>query len=209
MSYLAEPTSTSTYGVVRIGNFIDVFDGVISNPQDLSSTASVTFQNLTVVNTLTSFGQQVVLNVNPSAGSGIDIDNLVSSGTSTSFLISNTGVLSLTAGTGINITTSTGNIVISSFGADLINVYGTTTNYTATLEDEYIGVNTTNAVTITLPSGVAGRVYTIKDEYGQGSGKITIQPQPGELIDKKANYIISIPNQSVSVVFRAGSWFII
>lgn len=31
--------------------------------------------------------------------------------------------------------------------------------------------------------GVDGRVYTIKDEYGQGSGKITIQPQTGVLID--------------------------
>lgn len=209
MSYLSDPTSTSTYGVVKVGNFINVADGVISNPQDLSSTASVTFESLTVVSTLTSYGQQVVLNVNPTAGAGIEIQNIVSTGSSTSFLVTNTGVLSVTAGTGISINTSTGNITISSFGADLINVYGTTTNYVATLQDEYIGVNTASAVTITLPLGVNGRVYTIKDEFGQGSGKITIQPQPTELIDKKVNYIISIPNQSVSLVFRAGSWLII
>jgi hypothetical protein len=60
-----------------------------------------------------------------------------------------------------------------------------------------------------LPSGIAGRVYTIKDEYGQGSGKITISPQIGELIDGKVTYVIGVPFQAVSVVFRAGSWRII
>lgn len=55
----------------------------------------------------------------------------------------------------------------------------------------------------------AGRVYTIKDEYGQGSGKITIQPTGGELVDGKVNYIISVPNQSVSLVSRANKWWII
>lgn len=80
--------------------------------------------------------------------------------------------------------------------------------YTATLTDEYIGVSSAAAVTITLPTGVDGREYTIKDEFGQGSGKITIQLQPGILIDKKTNYIISIPNQSVTLVYRAGSWWI-
>lgn len=98
---------------------------------------------------------------------------------------------------------------ISSFGADLINVIGVTSNYTAATTDEYIGVSSVAAVTITLPTGVSGRVYTIKDEYGQGSGKITIQPQTGELIDGKPNYVISIPYQSVSCVFRAGKWWMI
>lgn len=116
---------------------------------------------------------------------------------------------SLTAGAGISITGNTGDITISSYGADLINVYGTTTNYTASITDEYIGVSSASAVTITLPNGVAGRVYTIKDEYGQGSGKITISPQVGELIDGKPTYIISVPYQAVSCVFRAGSWRII
>jgi hypothetical protein len=90
----------------------------------------------------------------------------------------------------------------------LIAVTGTTVSYTASINDEYIGVSTTSAVTITLPTGLDGRVYTIKDEWGQGSGKITIQPQVGSQVDKKPNYIISIPNQSVSVVYRAGNWWI-
>jgi hypothetical protein len=209
MAYLAEPTSTTNFGVVKIGDYINVLDGVISNPQDLSETASPVFQSLDVTDNITSQGLDVVLEVIPSAGDGISVQNLIPQGNTVSFDIFNTGVLSLIAGDGINISSATGNITISSFGADLINVYGTTTNYTATIDDEYIGVNSATAVTITLPAGVNGRVYIIKDEYGQGSGKITIQPQAGELIDKKPNYVISIPNQSVSLVFRAGSWYII
>ena len=133
---------------------------------------------------------------------------MVSDGPASSFTIKNTGVLSLTAGPGISIDAGTGDITISSYGADLINVYGTTTSYTATLNDEYIGVNSVSAVTITLPAGVDGRVYTIKDEHGQGSGKITIQPQAGSKVDNSNSYIISVPYQSVQVVYRAGNWWI-
>lgn len=149
MSYLSQPTSKTDYGVVKIGNFIDVSeDGIISSPE-------------------------------------------------------------IVEGSGISIEYTTGFITISSYGADLMHVHGTTTNYTATADDEYIGVSSTNAVTITLPSAPdEGRVYVIKDEYGQGSGKITIQPPSGTLIDKKTNYIISVPNQSVQVIYRAAGWWI-
>jgi hypothetical protein len=117
-------------------------------------------------------------------------------------------VPSIEAGIGITIVETADTITISSTGADLIKVYGTTTSYTATLEDEYIGVSSASAVTITLPAGVPGRVYYIKDEFGQGSGKITIQPQSGEPIDSKATYVISVPYQCVACVFRAGKWWI-
>ena len=150
MSYLAQPTSKIDYGVVKIGNFINVDDaGIISSPEIVS-------------------------------GPGITVDY------------------------------TTDFITVSATGADLINVYGTTTSYTATEDDEYIGVSSASAVTITLPSTpMEGRVYIVKDEYGQGSGKITIQPPAGTLIDKKSNYVISIPNQSVNIVYRAGGWWII
>ena len=149
MSYLSQPTSKQDYGVVKVGNFIDVTEeGVISSPE-------------------------------------------------------------IIAGPGVTVDYSTGYIMVSATGADLINTHGTTTSYTATLEDEYIGVYSASAVTITLPSGVDGRVYYIKDEYGQGSGKITIQPAIGEFIDGKTTYIISVPNQCASMVFRAGSWRLI
>lgn len=209
MSYLAEPTSKTEYGVVRVGNYIDVVDGIIGLSQNLAPNASVIFSNASVTGNLTANGNLVVTGVTPSAGVGITLSNVKTTGYDTRFTVTNSGVTQLIAGSGISLTANTGNITISSYGADLINVYGTTTSYTATLLDEYIGVYSASAVTITLPAGVAGRVYTVKDEYGQGSGKITIQPQSGENIDGKTNYVISIPNQSVNVVFRAGGWWII
>lgn len=250
MSYLSQPTSTLNYGVVQVGDFIEVTDGVISLLQDVSPTADVSFNNVTVVtdinvdgsvlalgdisgSTVLDNGNRVVTSVTPTSTTGISITGLIGNGPDVAFTvnntgvtsnlagtgisvssatgavtIANTGVLSLTAGSGISLTASTGNITISSFGADLINVIGVTSNYTATLTDEYIGVSSASAVTITLPAGVNGRVYIIKDEYGQGSGKITIQPQVGSKVDNGTNYVISVPYQSVQVVFRAGNWWI-
>jgi hypothetical protein len=150
MSYLSQPTSKTDYGVVRIGNFINVNDdGIISSPE-------------------------------------------------------------IVPGPGITINYNDDFITVSATGADLINVIGVTTNYTATADDEYIGVSSSSPVTITLPSfPFDGRVYIIKDEFGQGSGKITIQPPLGTLIDKKTNYVIGVPNQSVQIVYRASNWWII
>lgn len=207
MSYLSQATSKTNYGVVQIGDFINVTDGVISLGQDLSPTANVTFSQVSST-TVYSGGKLVITDVTPSAGNGISITDLVSGGPDSSFKVNNTGVLTLTAGPGISVSGSTGNITISSTGADLINVIRVTANYTATLSDEYIGVFSAAAVTITLPTGVNGRVYTIKDEYGQGSGKITIQPQNGEKVDNSNTYIISVPFQSISLVFRGTGWWI-
>jgi hypothetical protein len=203
MAYLAQPTSKTDYGVVGIGSFIDVLEGIISLEQDVSPNASVSFSQISIG------GSDVVTSVNPVAGAGISITNLVSIGNTVGFAVSNTGVLSVSSGAGISISGSTGNITISATGADLIATIGVTGSYTATADDEYIGVFSAAAVTITLPIGVTGRVYTIKDEYGQGSGKITVQPSGIEKIDNANNYIISVPNQSVSVVFRGGQWRII
>jgi hypothetical protein len=150
MSYLSQATSKLDYGVVKVGDFINVDEeGIISSPAVVS-------------------------------GPGITVDY------------------------------TTDFITISATGADLISVYGTTVSYTATEDDEYIGVNSASAVTITLPDSPAdGRVYIIKDERGQGSGKITIQPPVGTLLDGKTNYVIGVPNQSIQIVYRAGGWWII
>lgn len=203
MAYLAQPTSKIDYGVVGIDSFINVLEGFISLEQDVSPNASVSFNQVSIG------GSDAVTSVNPIAGAGISITNLVSIGNTVGFAVSNIGVLSLTAGDGISLSGSTGNITVSSSGADLISTIGVTGSYTATADDEYIGVFSAAAVTITLPIGITGRVYIIKDEYGQGSGKITIQPNGTEQIDNKTNYIISVPNQSVSIVFRGGQWRII
>jgi hypothetical protein len=208
MSYLSQPATTTDYGIVEIGAHINVTDGVISLGQDLSPTADVTFNSVTAGD-ITSHGEEVITEVTPAAGNGISLTNVVTGGPHASFTVSNTGVLSLIAGTGISLSGATGNITISSSGTTTINTYGTTTSYTASATDEYIGVNSTSNVTITLPAGVTGKVYTVKDEHGNGSGKITIAPQTGEKIDGATSYTNSVPYLSVTVVFRAGQWYII
>lgn len=206
-----DPTANVTFNSANIGGTLKVTVGNISslNAGNAVVTGTLTGANGAFSGNLTANGRLVVTSVTPTAGTAISIGNLVSNGYAASFTITNTGVTQLNAGSGISISANTGNITISSYGADLINVVGVTANYTASLSDEYIGVSSAAAVTITLPAGINGRVYTIKDEYGQGSGKITIQPQSGELIDGKTNYIISVPYQSVSSVYRSGSWWII
>lgn len=210
MAYLSQPASKTAYGVTQIGDYISVdADGIISIPQDVSPSADVVFDEVAAVTALSLAGKSVITTITPTASDGIELSSVTTTGPASSFTIRNTGVLTLTAGPGITLSGSTGNITVSAVGADLISVVGTTSNYTATANDEYIGVSSASAVTITLPLGVPGRVYTIKDEYGQGSGKITIAPQATELVDGKPNYVISVPYQSISVVFRAGQWRII
>jgi hypothetical protein len=209
MSYLAEQTTKDGYGVVRVGDYIVVDEGIITLEQDVSPNASVNFVNLDVANNLYADGNLVITSVTPSAGNGINLSNVTTTGYEATFTIENTGVLSLNAGPGISLTANTGIITVSATGADLISVYGTTTSYTATANDEYIGVFSASPVTISLPVGINGRVYYIKDEYGQGSGKITIDPNGSETIDGKATYVISVPYQCVGIVFRAGQWRII
>ena len=259
MSYLSDPASKTGYGVVVVGDHINVdVNGIISVPQDLSPTANITF-NAGSFTTLTANGQNVVTSVTPNAGAGISLTSVQTNGYAAAFTVNNTGVVSvasndgialsgstgnisisntgvlrlstgpgisvsaasgnvvlnntgvlrLTAGTGIAISSNTGNIVVSTTGTSYINTIGVNTNYSPTLTDEYIGVYSGSAVTISLPVGIEGRVYIIKDEYGQNSGKITLQPQANVLIDGKLNYIISVPYQSVQTVYRSGGWWII
>ena len=209
MAYLSSAASTLEYGLVQVGGNIDVIDGVISISQDLSPDATVAFYSVEATTSLTLAGKSVITSINPVAGPGITVTGVDTNGPDSGFIINNTGVLSLTAGPGISLSGSTGNITISSYGADLINVYGTTTNYNAKVTDEYIGVSSSSSVTITLPLGVDGQVYTIKDEYGRDGGKITVQPQSGQTIDGKSTYVISNDYQSINVVFRTGKWWII
>lgn len=207
MSYLSEPTSITDYGIVKIGDHIQVAEGVISLSQDIGPSANVTFTAVAAA-VVFSNSKQVVTRVFPSSGSGISISSVTDDGPDVAFTVNNTGVLSLNAGPGITIDNTTGDITISAIGADLISVYGTTEDYVASPDDEYIGVDSSSTVQITLPAGVDGRVYTIKNERGNNFGNIVINPGSSEQIDGKGNYVIKSPYQSVSMVFRAGNWWI-
>lgn len=225
MSYLFPEGSTTERGVVEVGSNIDVLDGVISIPQSVATTANITFNDVNVDGDLNVAGDTIILgdisaaklfddnnrvitSVTPSAGNGISLTSVTADGPAASFTVNNTGVLSLIAGTGITLSGATGNITVSATGADILNTVGVTSNYTATATDEYIGVDNTSLVTVTLPVGVDGRQYTIKEEHGSGTGKVNVQGSNSEKIDGSPFKQLTA-YASISVVFRAGQWRVI
>jgi hypothetical protein len=235
MSYLSPITSATGFGVVEIGSNIDVTAGVISLPQSVSITATPTFGTVTSTGTVTSNGNPVVESVTGTAGLGITITAATTSGPDAAFTVNNTGVLSnvagtgisvsgatgdvtitnsgvtsIIAGTGISVDAATGDVTVSSTGTSVFNtVLVTGTTYTATATDEYIGVSNVLPVTITLPAGIDGRTYIIKDEYGAGFGGITLVPNGVETIDSLATYPMTVPLSSVTVLFRGTGWHVI
>ena len=225
MSYLFPEGSTTERGVVEVGSHIDVLDGIISIPQSVATTANITFNDINANGDVSIAGdtfslgnisaavlfdnsERVVTTVTPGAGAGVSITSLTGTGPDVSFTVNNTGVLSLVAGSGVTLSGSTGNITISANGPDVINTVGVTANYTASATDEYIGVDSTSLVTVTLPVGVNGRQYTVKEEHGSGTGKVNVQGTGNEKIDGSAFKQLTAL-ASLSVVFRAGQWRII
>lgn len=87
--------------------------------------------------------------------------------------------------------------------------YVTSSSYTITENDYYIGVNYAGAVTITLPSvSIEGTTYIVKDELGQASKGtnryITILPSGSDLIDGRDRAILAFDYGSLTFVYRNG-----
>lgn len=85
-------------------------------------------------------------------------------------------------------------------------------NYTATCDDYYIGVNSNEPVTITLPENCTDCCEIIvKAEMGPplGNRKVTVTTTDGSYIDGKDKYVMEVPYQSVNVFCRGGDWYII
>lgn len=85
-------------------------------------------------------------------------------------------------------------------------------DYLATLDDYYIGVNSTGPVTVTLPSNPSDcQQIVVKAEMGPplGNRKVTVQAPAGSDIDGSGSYVMSIPYESVTMIYRGGSWHII
>ena len=87
--------------------------------------------------------------------------------------------------------------------------YVTSSTYTITENDYYIGVNYAGAVTITLPTGVVeGITYIVKDELGEASKGtnryITILPSGSDKIDGRDRAILAYDYGSLTFVYRNG-----
>lgn len=89
-------------------------------------------------------------------------------------------------------------------------------DYSATMDDYYIGVNSTGPVTITLPPcGSTCTEIIVKAEMGPpvGNRKVTIVPADDgstlTYIDGEPDYVIEVPYQSVHLLCRGGDWWIV
>ena len=121
----------------------------------------------------------------------------------------NPGVVQV--GTGLNITPEG---ILSATGSDgcFVNVTLTSTNYTATLDDCYIGATNSshdddddNKITITLPPGDNGKLYYIKN---QGTGSVKVQGTGGQTIDGSSSKTLGT-NGSFIIVFAGNRWNIL
>jgi hypothetical protein len=85
-------------------------------------------------------------------------------------------------------------------------------DYTAASDDFYIGVNSTEPTTITLPADCDSSCeIIIKAEMGPplGNRKITIVAQGGALIDGEEDFVLQEPYESIRLICRGGNWWII
>jgi len=87
---------------------------------------------------------------------------------------------------------------------NFFNIKLTAVNYTLTDTDEYIGA-TANGIVITLPAGVEGRWYYIKNQV---SGSITVQCTGIDTIDGSASKTLHT-NASIMLVFDNIRWNIL
>ena len=85
-------------------------------------------------------------------------------------------------------------------------------DYTATCDDYYIGVNSNEPVTISLPENCTDCCEIIvKAEMGPplGNRKVTVTTTDGSYIDGTDKYVMEVPYQSVNLFCRGEDWHII
>ena len=106
-------------------------------------------------------------------------------------------------GSGLSITPA-GVLSATGSGSSLINVKLTSVNYTAVATDYYIGATNKN-ITITLPLGILGKVYVVKN---QANGDITVKGTSGQTINNSSSKTLG-DEGSIIVVFDGTRWNIV
>jgi len=102
-------------------------------------------------------------------------------------------------GSGLSITPQ--GVLSAITSSSLFAVKIVTANYTALVDDYYIGAIKKD-ITITLPAGVTGKVYVIKNEE---NGEITVTGTAGQKIDGSVFEKLST-NKSLMVIFNGTEW---
>jgi len=115
-----------------------------------------------------------------------------------------TGLGVVQVGSGLSITPEGVLSATGGSGNNFVTVKLTDFSYSITATDSYVGA-TSNNITITLPAGILGRVYYIKN---QASGNIKVQGTGGETIDGAAFQTLG-SNSGFMVVFDGVRWNIL
>jgi hypothetical protein len=105
-------------------------------------------------------------------------------------------------GYGLSITPS--GILSTNGGSSLVNVTLVDTDYNATIDEYYIGA-LKDKITITLPLGIVGKVFIVKNQV---MGKITVEGTNGELLDSSSSKTLG-SDVSLIVVFDGLRWNLI
>ncbi len=85
-------------------------------------------------------------------------------------------------------------------------------DYECEADDCYIGVDSIGPVTISLPVDISnGHQIVIKAEMGppMGNRKVTVKTLDGSLIDDAPTFVLSVPYESVHLIYRGFEWHII
>jgi hypothetical protein len=219
-SVISIPQSVATTANITFGNITDSAltagritfagtAGILTDDGDLtynSTTNTLSVVNVSVSGNLQLNGNSVITSVTPTAGPGISLTSVTTSGPAAAFTVNNTGVTKIIAGTNITISPvgGTGNVTINAASEGILQTVGTAVAYTALATDEYIGV-TANPTIVTLPTGVTGKTYIVKNET---TGSTTVTGTLGQLLDNSLTKTLGA-RASLTVVFRAGAWRII
>jgi hypothetical protein len=106
-------------------------------------------------------------------------------------------------GSGLSITPA-GVLSATGSSSDIIAVKLTSIDYTAIANDYYIGA-TKKDIEITLPLGVTGKVYIIKNQV---SGNIKVKASGSQKIDTASDKTLGTES-SIIVVFDGSRWNVI
>ena len=126
---------------------------------------------------------------------------------------------SILAGAGITVAPTTGTganvITISSSGVIplAVRVAVATPVAVVAATDEVISIQVPGpvAVAVTLPAGVPGQVFTLKDGLGLAAPAtpITITPLGADTIDGAATATINAPFGALTLVFDGAQWILV
>jgi hypothetical protein len=107
------------------------------------------------------------------------------------------------------INVGSGNVITSGNPSPVTVTDVATATYTALPTDYFLCVLTNGLVTITLPTGILGTVYIVKDCFGAAAtNPITIQGTGGQLVDG-STATVNTNFGSLTFIFNGTDWSIV